>query len=149
MRKISLQSRVKLAVLITFGALFVPIAAQAGTAGTYTGAGTVTIGLSECPALDTSYNTSVAARSVVLYSDTASAIANTDGATYIYFTMKDTTEWGAVYNYGSTQNLATCDAEEMTGTVTSHEDALWRQIVEQHYLHCPRQQQTLLISSST
>jgi hypothetical protein len=118
MRKISLQSRVKIAVLITFGALFAPIAAQAGTAGTFTGAGTVTIGLSECPALDSSYNTSVAARSVVLYSDTASAIANTDGSTYIYFTMKDVSEWGAVYSYGSTQNLATCDAEEMTGTVT-------------------------------
>jgi hypothetical protein len=118
MRKISLQSRVKIAVLITFGALFVPIAAQAGTAGTYTSAGTVTIGLQECPALDASYNTSVAARSVVLYSDTASAIANTDGSTYLYFTMKDISEWGALYNYGSIQNLATCDPEAMTGTVT-------------------------------
>jgi hypothetical protein len=32
--------------------------------------------------------------------------------------MKDITEWGATYNYGSTQNQATCDPEEMEGTVT-------------------------------
>ena len=118
MRKISLQSRVKIAVLITFGALFVPIAAQAGTAGTYASAGTVSFELTTCDSLPGSYDTSVAARSVTLYSDTASAVANSDAATYIYFTMKDITSWGATYNYGSTQNQATCDAEEMNGTVT-------------------------------
>lgn len=118
MRTISLQRRVKIAVVITFGSLFIPIAAQAGTPGTYAGAGTVTFSLTECEPMNDSFNTSVAARSVILYSDTASAVANTDGSTYIYFTMKDITEWGAQYNYGSVQNLATCDAEEMTGTVT-------------------------------
>jgi hypothetical protein len=118
MRKISLQSRVKVAVLLTFGALFVPISAQAGTPGTYQSAGTVSFELTTCSALSDTYDTSVAARSVTLYSDTASALANSDAATYIYFTMKDITEWGATYNYGSTQNQATCDPEEMEGTVT-------------------------------
>jgi hypothetical protein len=118
MRKISLHSRVRIAVLITFGALFAPIAAQAGTSGTYQSAGTVSFELTTCDALSDAYNTSVAARSVTLYSDTASALANSDAATYIYFTMDDITEWGATYNYGSTQNQATCDAEEMSGTVT-------------------------------
>lgn len=118
MRKISIQSRVKIAVLITFGALFAPIAAEAGTPGTYTSAGTVSFGLTECTPLADTNNTSVSARSVVLYSDTATGIANNDNSTYIYFTQKDLTEWGALYNYGSTQNIATCDPEEMTGTVT-------------------------------
>jgi hypothetical protein len=118
MRTISLHRRAKIAVVITLGSLFAPIAAQAGSPGTYTGNGTVSFGLTECQPMSDSFNTSVAARSVVLYSDTASAVANTDGSTYIYFTQKDINEWGAQYNYGSIQNLATCDAEEMTGTVT-------------------------------
>ena len=118
MRKISLQSRVKVAILITLGALFAPIAANAGTAGTYASAGTVSFGLTECTPLADSYNTSVSARSVVLYSDTATGVSNTDNGSYIYFTQKDLSEWGATYNYGSTQNIATCDPEEMTGTVT-------------------------------
>ena len=118
MRKLSRQSRAKLAVLITSGALFVPIAAQAGTAGTYSSAGTVSFGLASCTPLSATYDTSVAARSVILYTDTASAAANSDAATYIYFTESNTAAWGATYNYGSSQNLATCDPENMTGTVT-------------------------------
>jgi hypothetical protein len=119
MRKISLQSRVKIAVLITFGALFVPIAAQAsGTVGTFTGTGTVSLGLPECQELGAEYDTSVAARSVLLMSDTMSANANSDAATYIYFTETDTALWGAEYNYGSTQDQATCMPNALTGTVT-------------------------------
>jgi hypothetical protein len=118
MRKISLQSRVKVAVLLTFGALFVPIAAQAGTAGTVTSWGTVSLGLPTCTELDTSYDTSVSAKSVVLMSDTASANANTDGSTYLYFTETDTTKWGADYTYGSTMDPATCLPVGMSGTVT-------------------------------
>lgn len=122
MRKISLQSRVKLAVFITFGALFVPIAAQAGipttvfSTGTITGA-TVSLGLPTCGE-DNQFLTSVAAKSVVLLSDTASAAANSDASTYIYFTETDTAAWGADYTYGSVQDQATCGYSAMTGTVT-------------------------------
>ena len=118
MRKISLQSRVKIAVLITFGALFAPIAAQAGTAGTVAGAGTVSLGLPMCQELGAEYNTSVSAKSVLLMSDTMTANANSDAATYIYFTETDTALWGADYNYGSVQDQATCMPNAMTGTVT-------------------------------
>jgi len=117
MRRISLQSRIKIAVLITFGALFVPIAAQAGIPTTVTSSGTVSLGLPTCT--DTGLNpTSVAAKSVVLISDTASASANSDAATYIYFTETDTALWGAVYDYGQVQDQATCAYSYMTGTVT-------------------------------
>jgi len=118
MRNISLQSRVKVAVLLTFGALFIPIAAQAGTAGTVTSWGTVSLGLPTCTPLGDEYNTSVSAKSVVLMSDTASANANTDGGTYLYFTETDTTKWGADYSYGSTMDPATCLPVGMSGTVT-------------------------------
>lgn len=116
MRKISLQSRVKVAILITLGALFAPIAANAGTAGTYGSAGTVSFGLGTCT--NNLYPTSVAAKSVVLTSDTASANANADGGTYIYFTETDTALWGADYDYGQSQDQATCVYSAMTGTVT-------------------------------
>ena len=118
MRKISLQSRVKVAVLITFGTLFIPIAAQAGTAGTVTSWGTVSLGLPTCTPLGEEYDTSVSAKSVVLTSDTASAAANTDGSTYLYFTETDTAKWGADYSYGSTMDPATCLPVGMSGTVT-------------------------------
>lgn len=117
MLKISMTNRVKMAVLITFGTLFVPIAAQAGTPSTLTSAGTVSLGLPTCT--DTGlYPTSVAAKSVVLMSDTLTAAANSDASTYIYFTETDTALWGAVYDYGQTQDQATCAYSSMTGTVT-------------------------------
>ena len=118
MRKISLQGRVKIAVLLTLGASFAPIAAQAGTAGTVTSWGTVSLGLPTCSPLGGEYDTSVSAKSVVLMSDTASANANTDGSTYLYFTETDTTKWGADYSYGSTMDPATCLPVGMSGTVT-------------------------------
>lgn len=118
MRTISLQRRVKMAVVITFGSLFIPIAAQAGTAGTLTSAGTVAFSLTECTPLGAEYNTSVAARSVVLFADNLSALANSDAATYLYYTETDTAAWGAVYRYGATQDIGTCEPKNMTGTVT-------------------------------
>jgi hypothetical protein len=118
MRKLSLPTRVKAAVLLTFGALFVPIAAEAGTAGTYASSGTVSFMLTACNPLSDAYNTSVAARSVYLLSDNLSAVANNDAATYLYFTETDTAAWGATYNYGATQDLGTCEPKGMTGTVT-------------------------------
>jgi hypothetical protein len=105
-------------VLITFGALFVPIAAQAGTAGTSASSGTVSFSLTECAPLGPEYNTSVAARSVVLVADNLSALANADAATYLYYTETDTAAWGADYRYGATQDIGTCDPKNMTGTVT-------------------------------
>jgi hypothetical protein len=122
MRDISLQTRVKIAVLIALGALFAPIAAEAGTPTTVTSTGTATgssvsLGLPSCSA-NSAYDTSVSARSVVLMSDTASAAANSDGSTYIYFTETDTALWGAVYDYGSIQDQATCAYSAMTGTAT-------------------------------
>lgn len=62
--------------------------------------------------------TSVSARSVVLLSDTASAAANSDGASYIYFTETDTALWGAAYDYGAVQDQASCMYSQMSGTVT-------------------------------
>jgi hypothetical protein len=118
MRKISLKGRVKIAVLITFGALFAPIAAQAGTAGTLTSSGTVSFSLTECAPLGAEYNTSVAARSVILVADNLSALANSDASTYLYYTETDTAAWGATYKYGATQDIGTCEAKNMTGTVT-------------------------------
>lgn len=116
MRRISLHTRVKAAVLITFGALFVPIAAQAGSPETVTATGTVSFSLSECTN-DANF-TSVAARSVVLVIDTATAAVNTDGATYAYFTETDTAGFGAVYDYGKSFDATSCAYSQMSGTVT-------------------------------
>jgi len=79
--------------------------------------GTVTLLLDKCLS-DTSTSTSVMAASVVLLTDTASAIANSETSTYIYFSETDTALWGATYNYGSTQNAQTCGYRDMNGTVT-------------------------------
>jgi hypothetical protein len=117
-RKISLQSRVKIAVLITFGALFVPIAAQAGTAGTYSSAGTVTINnymLPTCPT-DTSTVTSVQAQSVLLILDTATVKTVTDSNDYHFYTETNTALWGATYDYGMYQT-AGCSYSEMDGSM--------------------------------
>ena len=117
MRNLSLHTRVKIAVLVSLGALFAPIAAQAGSPTTVASAGTVSLGLPTCT--DTGlYPTSVSAKSVVLMSDTLTANANSDGATYIYFTETDTALWGATYDYGQIQDQATCIYSSMSGTVT-------------------------------
>jgi hypothetical protein len=117
LRNLSLQTRVKIAVLVSLGALFAPIAAQAGSPTTVTSAGTVSLGLPTCT--DTGlYPTSAAAKSVVLISDTLTANANSDGGTYIYFTETDTALWGAAYDYGQIQDQATCIYSSMSGTVT-------------------------------
>jgi hypothetical protein len=79
--------------------------------------GTVTLQLDICLS-DTSTSTSVMAASVVLLTDTASAIVNSETSTYIYFSETDTALWGASYNYGSTQNAQTCGYRDMNGTVT-------------------------------
>jgi hypothetical protein len=79
--------------------------------------GTVTLLLDTCLS-DTSTSTSVMAASVVLLTDTASAIANSETSTYIYFSETDTALWGANYSYGSTQNAQTCGYRDMNGTVT-------------------------------
>jgi hypothetical protein len=79
--------------------------------------GTVTLLLDTCLS-DTSTSTSVMAASVVLLTDTASAIANNETSTYVYFSETDTALWGATYNYGSTQNAQTCGYRDMNGTVT-------------------------------
>lgn len=79
--------------------------------------GTVTLLLNTCLS-DTSTSTSVMAASVVLLTDTASAIANSETSTYVYFSETDTALWGANYSYGSTQNAQTCGYRDMNGTVT-------------------------------
>jgi len=79
--------------------------------------GTVTLLLDTCLS-DTSTSTSVMAASVVLLTDTASAIANSETSTYVYFSETDTALWGANYSYGSTQNAQTCGYRDMNGTVT-------------------------------
>jgi hypothetical protein len=79
--------------------------------------GTVTLLLDTCLS-DTSTSTSVMASSVVLLTDTASAIANSETSTYVYFSETDTALWGANYSYGSTQNAQTCGYRDMNGTVT-------------------------------
>jgi hypothetical protein len=119
MRRISLQSRVKIAVLITFGALFVPIAAQAGTAGTYSSAGTVTINNSSMPTCptDTGTVTSVQAQSVLLILDTATVPATADSTNYHFYTETNTALWGATYTYGQAQ-LASCLYADREGTMT-------------------------------
>lgn len=115
MRKISLHTRVKVAVLITFGALFVPIAAQAGVPETKTATGTVSFSLSPCE--NTGNFTSVAARSAVLIIDTLTAVSNSDSL-YAYFTETDTAAFGAVYDYGKAFDPTSCAYSQMTGTVT-------------------------------
>ena len=79
--------------------------------------GTVTLKLDTCLS-DTSTSTSVMASSVILLTDTASAIANSETSTYVYFSETDTALWGANYSYGSTQNAQTCGYRDMNGTVT-------------------------------
>ena len=95
---------------------------MAGDAGLYTSTrtladyGTVTLLLSECMS-DSSTATSVRAASVILLSDTASALAQGDGSTYKYYSETDTALWGADYTYGSTQNPTTCGYRDLNGTV--------------------------------
>ena len=115
MRKLSLHSRVKIAVLISVGALFAPIAAQAGSPETRTATGTVSFTLSSCE--NTANFTSVAARSAVLIIDTLTAVANSD-STYAYFTETDTAAFGAVYDYGKSFDATSCQYSQMSGTVT-------------------------------
>jgi hypothetical protein len=79
--------------------------------------GMVTLLLDTCLS-DTSTSTSVMASSVILLTDTASAIANSETSTYVYFSETDTALWGANYSYGSTQNAQTCGYRDMNGTVT-------------------------------
>jgi hypothetical protein len=115
-------TKIKLAILVLLGALFAPIAAQAGGAPTtVTSAGTVTLNydgsVSPC-ASDTSTSTSVQAASVVLLTDTASATLNSETSTWVYFSETDTALWGADYRYGSTQDPQSCVYRDMTGTVT-------------------------------
>lgn len=115
MRKIHLHTRVKIAVLIAFGALFAPIAAQAGSPETRTATGTVSFQLSSCE--NTENFTSVAARSAVLIIDTLTAVANSDSL-YAYFTETDTAAFGAIYDYGKSFDSTSCQYSQMTGTVT-------------------------------
>jgi hypothetical protein len=111
-------AKIKLAILVILGGLFVPIAAQAagGAPTTVSSAGTVTLNLAQCT--DTSTPTSVMAASVVLLTDTASAIANSETSTYVYFSETDTALWGATWDYGSTQDANTCAYRDMQGTVS-------------------------------
>jgi hypothetical protein len=94
----------------------------AGDAGLYTSTrtladyGTVTLLLIDC-ASDSSTATSVRAASVILVSDTASALVQGDGSTYKYYSETDTALWGADYTYGSTQNKTTCGYRDLNGTV--------------------------------
>lgn len=110
----SRPTKVKLAILVLLGALFTPLAAQAGgKPTTVTSAGTVTIG-SGC--VDTSTVTSVQAQSVLLIVDTATVAVDT--GTYHYYTETNTALWGATYDYGSTQNPVNCAYRDMTGSVS-------------------------------
>jgi photosystem II stability/assembly factor-like uncharacterized protein len=94
----------------------------AGDAGLYASTptladyGTVTLLLTECLS-DTSTATSVRAASVILVSDTASALVQGDGSTYKYYSETDTALWGADYTYGSIQNPTTCGYRDLNGTV--------------------------------
>lgn len=122
MKQISKPAKVKLAVIIMAGSLFAPLAAQGVDTGTVTSAGTVTLmdwtdPNDPCEGDDTSTATTVKAASVILLSDTASALANTD-TTYKYFSETDTALWGADYNYGSMQEYPGCYYRDLNGTVT-------------------------------
>ena len=77
--------------------------------------GTVSFYLPDCGA-DTGTNTSISAASVELVVDPATAAANSDGATYMYFTETDTALWGATYNYGERRDPA-CLYSDLEGTV--------------------------------
>jgi hypothetical protein len=77
--------------------------------------GTVSFYLPECGA-DTGANTSIAAASVTLIVDTATAAANSDGSTYIYYTETDTALWGATYNYGRERDPI-CQYSDLEGSV--------------------------------
>lgn len=77
--------------------------------------GTVTLLLPTCNA-ETGTVTSIAAGSVELVIDTMTAAANSDGATYIYFTETDTALWGATYAYGQYRNPI-CQYENLEGEV--------------------------------
>lgn len=79
--------------------------------------GTVTLRLDICLS-DTSTATSVQAASVLLLTDTASAIVNSETSTFTYFSETDTALWGANYDYGSTQDAQSCGYRDMNGTVT-------------------------------
>jgi hypothetical protein len=79
--------------------------------------GTVTLLLNTCLS-DTSTPTSVMAASVILMTDTTSAITNSEDTTYLYFSETDTALWGGTYDYGSNQNAQTCGYRDMNGTVT-------------------------------
>ena len=117
MNNMTEPTKIKLAILVLLGALFAPIAAQAGGAPTtVSSTGTVTLNLSQCT--DTSTATSVQAASVVLPTDTASAIVNSETSTYVYFSETDTALWGATWGYGSTQDANTCAYRDMSGTVS-------------------------------
>ncbi len=112
-------TKIKLAILVLLGALFAPIAAQAGgVPTTVSSAGTVTLNMNSTPCTDTSTATSVQAASVVLPVDTASAIVNSETSTYVYFSETDTALWGATWDYGSTQDANTCAYRDMSGTVS-------------------------------
>jgi hypothetical protein len=64
----------------------------------------------------TGTNTSIAATSVELIKDPLTASANSDGATYVYFTETDTALWGASYDYGVERDLA-CQYSALTGSI--------------------------------
>jgi photosystem II stability/assembly factor-like uncharacterized protein len=77
--------------------------------------GTVTFFLPIC-GNDASKNTSISASSVKLEVDTLTAAANSDGATYTYFTETDTALWGATYDYGETRDPI-CQYSALDGNV--------------------------------
>lgn len=113
LRTLSLPTKSRTAVLVLVGAIFSPIAVQAGEPATFLSAGTVAIS-NMCP-VDTSTVTSVQAQSVLLVLDTATvAIDTTD---YHYYTETNTALWGAAYDYGQKQNLD-CTYLNLTGTMT-------------------------------
>ena len=77
--------------------------------------GTVSFYLPDCGVF-TGTNTSIAATSVELIKDPLTASANSDGATYVYFTETDTALWGASYDYGVERDLA-CQYSALTGSI--------------------------------
>jgi hypothetical protein len=77
--------------------------------------GTVSFYLQDCGTF-TGAITSIAAASVELVKDPLTAAANSDGATYLYFTETDTALWGATYDYGVDRDLA-CQYSALTGSV--------------------------------
>jgi hypothetical protein len=77
--------------------------------------GTVSFYLPDCGVF-TGTNTSIAASSVNLVVDSMTAAANSDGATYMYFTETDTALWGATYDYGDERDPV-CEYSDIDGTV--------------------------------